>query len=62
MRPSPRADLATLGFAISLVISASIALAVRFLVFLLLIDHDFMPCGRLKVNLDHGASFTSWVL
>ena len=50
------ADITTLGFVISLVTSASVAIADCFFVLLLLIDHDFTPCSRLKVNLDHAAS------
>jgi hypothetical protein len=47
-----RADIATIGFAISLVTSASVALADCFLVFRLAIRHDFRNPERLLVNLD----------
>jgi len=47
-----RADLATLGFAISLVTSASVALSDCFFAFLLPIHHDFTTPARLLVNLD----------
>jgi hypothetical protein len=49
--PSSRAELATLGFAICLTTSASVALADCFLRFLLPIRHDFTNRGSSKVNL-----------
>src|ERR1039457_3634552 len=47
------ADIATLGFAFSLMPSASFALAVCFLVcFLSTVPHDVTAANRLQVNLD----------
>jgi hypothetical protein len=50
-----RADIATLGFAISFMTSASVALADCFCVFLLAIHHDFRNPGHSPVNLDQVA-------
>ena len=50
-----RADISTLGFAISLMTSASVALADCFCVFPLAIHPDFRTPGRSLVNLDQMA-------
>jgi hypothetical protein len=47
-----RADIATLGSAISLVTAARVALATCFFVFLLPTHHDFRSRGHFLVNLD----------
>jgi hypothetical protein len=56
MRQSSLADITTLGFAISLMTSARVALADCFFVFLFAISHDFRNTGRSLVNLDQVAS------
>ena len=48
-----RADLATRGFAISLVTSASVSLSSSFLVFFLSMIHDVTSANRLQFTLDH---------
>jgi hypothetical protein len=46
------ADIATLGFAISLVTSARVALSDLLIVFLVAIQHAFRKPERFQVNLD----------
>src|SRR5438552_10485864 len=56
MRLCSRADIATLGFAISLVTSARIALGDCFLVFFLSIVDDVTSANQKQVNSDQFAS------